>query len=352
MSIPPTPRNEQERTILRLSDPNQSYMFTREERFIWTTRYTQDIRNNIDRFYSQISQNFRRGATGVTNWIRMNRHFGIDIRKMIQDNSNQSEVQIMQYYINIENDTRMQSQLNLDGMNVDVLTEFQERFRHTRSIMADVIRNRSCRNLNYRGLKSAYEIYNRQIIPQIYTLPRGNDNPTNQNEEQLQQRITQLENDLQNCRIIRTNLEQQIGIHKELRKQLEQENTNLRQALEMVMTQSQTEFDKTAVIIEYTRQTQILQDMFLEQRRVLSQQLEQLTGINIPGSRSITQFTIALMINRIKRYFDKEEIEKIIPSEDDDIPQTHINTSQNPINLNLSGTTDEIFKQFYPKKQK
>jgi len=347
MSILPIPRNEQERTILRLSDPNQSYMFTREERFIWTTRYTQNIRDNIDRFYLQISQNFRRGATGVTNWIRMNRHFGIDIRKMIQDNPNQSETQIMQYYINIENDRRMQSQHNLDGINVDVateLTEFQERFRHTRSITADVIRNRSCRNLNYRGLKTAYETYIRQIIPQIYGLTRGNDNSTNQNEEQLRRRITQLEFDLQQCRETGRNLEQRIEIHKELRKRLEQENTNLKTALEMVMTQSRMEFDKTAIIIGYIRQTQILQEMFEEQRRVLSQQLQELTTINVPGSRSITQFTIALMINRIKRYFNDGEISELIP-------QTHINTTQEPINLNLSGTADEIFKQFYPEKQ-
>ena len=126
--------------------------------------------------------------------------------------------------------------------------------------------------------------------------------------------------------------------------QLRTENTNFRQALEMIMTQSQQEFDKTAVIIGYTRQTQILQDMFLEQRRVLSQQLEQLTGINIPGSRSMTQFTIALMVNRIKRYFDDNEISELIP-------QTRINTTQESIDLNLSGIADEIFKQFFPKKQ-
>ena len=322
MSIPQTPRNEQERTILRLSDPNQSYMFTREERFIWTTRYTQDIRNNIDRFYSQISQNFRRGATGVTNWIRMNRHFGIDIRKMIQDNSNQSEVQIMQYYINIENDTRMQSQLNLDGMNVDIATEFQERFRHIRSITADVIRNRNCRNLNYRG----------------------NDNPTNQNEEQLQRKIQQLEFDLQICRNNGTNLEQQIIIYKDLVNALKKEVTELQQALDMIMTQSQKEFDKTATIIGYERQKQILQEMLEEQRKVLSQQLQELTTINIPGTRSLTQLTITLMINRIKSYFHDNEIESIIP-------QTRINTPQKSQQLDLSGTADEIFKQFYPKEQ-
>ena len=325
MSILPTPKNEQERTILRLSDPNQSYMFTREERFIWTTRYTQNIRDNIDKFYSQTSQNFRRGAIGVTNWIRMNRHFGIDIRKMIRDNPNQSETQIIQYYINIENDTRMQSQLNLDGMNVDIateLTEFQERFRHIRSITADVIRNMNCRNLNYRG----------------------NDNPTNQNEEQLQRKIQQLEFDLQICRNNGTNLEQQIIIYKDLVNALEKEVTELQQALDMIMTQSQKEFDKTATIIGYERQKRILQEMFEEQRKVLSQQLQELTTINIPGTRSLTQLTITLMINRIKSYFHDNEIESIIP-------QTRINTPQKSQQLDLSGTADEIFKQFYPKKQ-
>jgi len=84
--------------------------------------------------------------------------------------------------------------------------------------------------------------------------------------------------------------------------------------------------------------------MFEEQRRVLSQQLQELATINIPGTRSITQLTITLMVNRIKRYFDNNEISELIP-------QTRINTTQESINLNLSGTADEIFKQFYPKKQ-
>src|SRR5439155_25634295 len=122
-----------------------------------------------------------------------------------------------------------------------------------------------------------------------------------------------------------------------------QENERLKQALEMVMTQSQLEFDKTATIIGYSRQKQILQEMFEEQLEVLSRQLNELMLINIPGVRSLTQMTIGLMINRIKRYFNNEEISEIIPQIQEDI-----NTSQVQ---DKSKTADEIFNQFYPKKQ-
>ena len=122
-----------------------------------------------------------------------------------------------------------------------------------------------------------------------------------------------------------------------------QENEKFKKTLEMINTQSQTEFDKTATIIGYERQKQILQEMFEEQRRVLSQQLQELTTINIPGTRSLTQLTIALMINRIKSYFSNDELDSINP-------QTHINTPQESQQLDLSGTADEIFKQFYLKK--
>jgi len=84
--------------------------------------------------------------------------------------------------------------------------------------------------------------------------------------------------------------------------------------------------------------------MFEEQRQVLSRQLNELTTINIPGTRSITQLTITLMINRIKTYFNNDEISEIIPQ-----TRSNINTPQKSQNLDLSGTADEIFKQFYPK---
>jgi len=122
------------------------------------------------------------------------------------------------------------------------------------------------------------------------------------------------------------------------------ENEKLKQALEMVMIQSRIEFDKTATIIGYSRQKQILQEMFEEQREVLSRQLNELMLINIPGTRSLTQMTVTLMINRIRQYFNNEEISEIIPQ-----TRSNINTPQESQNLDLSGTADEIFKQFYPK---
>ena len=112
----------------------------------------------------------------------------------------------------------------------------------------------------------------------------------------------------------------------------------------MVITQSRIEFDKTATIIGYSRQKQILQEMFEEQREVLSRQLNELMLINIPGTRSLTQMTVALMINRIRQYFNNEEISEIIPQ-----IRSNINTPQESQNLDLSRTADEIFKQFYPK---
>jgi len=139
-------------------------------------------------------------------------------------------------------------------------------------------------------------------------------------------------------------LEKDLKISRKVNLDLLQENEKFKKTLEMINTQSQTEFDKTATIIGYERQKQILQEMFEEQRRVLSQQLQELTTINIPGTRSLTQLTIALMINRIKSYFSNDELDSINP-------QTHINTPQESQQLDLSGTTDEIFKQFYPKKQ-
>ncbi len=122
---------------------------------------------------------------------------------------------------------------------------------------------------------------------------------------------------------------------------LKQENDKLKQALEMIMTQFRLEFDKTATIIGYSQQKQILQEMFNEQRQVLSRQLNKLMLINIPEVRSLTQMTIGLMINRIKRCFNNEKISEIIPQIQEDI-----NTSQVP---DKSKTADEIFKQFYPK---
>ena len=112
----------------------------------------------------------------------------------------------------------------------------------------------------------------------------------------------------------------------------------------MIMTQSRLEFDKTATIIGYSQQKQILQEMFNEQRQVLSRQLNELMLINISGTRSLTQMTVALMINRIRQYFNNEEISEIIPQ-----TRSNINTPQESQNLDLSGTADEIFKQFYSK---
>ena len=133
-------------------------------------------------------------------------------------------------------------------------------------------------------------------------------------------------------------------ISRKVNLDLLQENEKLKQALEMVITQSRIEFDKIATIIGYSRQKQILQEMFEEQRKVLSRQLNELMLINIPGTRSLTQMTVALMINRIRQYFNNEEISEIIPQ-----IRSNINTPQESQNLDLSGTADEIFKQFYPK---
>ena len=133
-------------------------------------------------------------------------------------------------------------------------------------------------------------------------------------------------------------------ISRKVNLDLLRENEKLKQALEMVMIQSRIEFDKTATIIGYSRQKQILQEMFEEQREVLSRQLNELMLINIPGTRSLTQMTVALMINRIRQYFNNEEISEIIPQ-----TQSNINTPQESQNLDLSRTADEIFKQFYPK---
>src|SRR5437868_12581372 len=133
-------------------------------------------------------------------------------------------------------------------------------------------------------------------------------------------------------------------ISRKVNLDLLQENEKLKQALEMVMTQSRIEFDKTATIIGYSQQKQILQEMFNEQRQVLSRQLNELMLINIPGTRSLTQMTVALMINRIRQYFNNEEISEIIPQ-----TRSNINTPQESQNLDLSGTADEIFKQFYSK---
>ena len=133
-------------------------------------------------------------------------------------------------------------------------------------------------------------------------------------------------------------------ISRKVNLDLLRENEKLKQVLEMVMTQSRIEFDKTAIIIGYSRQKQILQEMFNEQRQVLSRQLNELMLINIPGTRSLTQMTVALMINRIRQYFNNEEISEIIPQ-----TRSNINTPQESQNLDLSGTADEIFRQFYPK---
>jgi len=136
----------------------------------------------------------------------------------------------------------------------------------------------------------------------------------------------------------------QLSRLQEENNRLKQENDKLKQALEMIMTQSRLEFDKTATIIGYSQQKQILQEMFNEQRQVLSRQLNELMLINIPGTRSLTQMTVALMINRIRQYFNNEEIFEIIPQ-----TRSNINTPQESQNLDLSRTADEIFKQFYPK---
>ena len=133
-------------------------------------------------------------------------------------------------------------------------------------------------------------------------------------------------------------------ISRKVNLDLLRENEKLKQALEMVITQSRIEFDKTATIIGYSRQKQILQEMFNEQRQVLSRQLNELMLINIPGTRSLTQMTVALMINRIRQYFNNEEISEIIPQ-----IRSNINTPQESQNLDLSRTADEVFRQFYPK---
>jgi len=133
-------------------------------------------------------------------------------------------------------------------------------------------------------------------------------------------------------------------ISRKVNLDLLRENEKLKQALEMVITQSRIEFDKTATIIGYSQQKQILQEMFNEQRQVLSRQLNELMLINISGTRSLTQMTVALMINRIRQYFNNEEISEIIPQ-----TRSNINTPQESQNLDLSGTADEIFKQFYSK---
>ena len=132
-------------------------------------------------------------------------------------------------------------------------------------------------------------------------------------------------------------------ISRKVNLDLLRENEKLKQALEMVITQSRIEFDKTATIIGYSRQKQILQEMFEEQCEVLSRQLNELMLINIPGTRSLTQMTVALMINRIRQYFNNEEISEIIPQ-----TRSNINTPQESQNLDLSETADEIFKQSYP----
>ena len=69
-------------------------------------------------------------------------------------------------------------------------------------------------------------------------------------------------------------------ISRKVNLDLLRENEKLKQALEMVITQSRIEFDKTATIIGYSRQKQILQEMFEEQREVLSRQLTRSTIIN------------------------------------------------------------------------
>src|SRR5206468_12206919 len=130
-------------------------------------------------------------------------------------------------------------------------------------------------------------------------------------------------------------------ISRKVNLDLLRENEKLKQALEMVITQYRIEFDKTATIIGYSRQKQILQEMFEEQREVLSRQLNELMLINIPGVRSLTQMTIGLMINRIRRYFNNEEISEIIPQIQEDI-----NTSQVP---DKSKTADEISNNFILK---
>ena len=64
-------------------------------------------------------------------------------------------------------------------------------------------------------------------------------------------------------------LEKDLEISRKINLDSLQENEKLKQALKMVMTQSRIEFDKTATIIGYSRQKQILQEMFEEQRTPL-----------------------------------------------------------------------------------
>ena len=61
--------------------------------------------------------------------------------------------------------------------------------------------------------------------------------------------------------------------------ELQGENKRLKQALEMVLSQSRIEFDLTAQIIGYTRTKQILGEMFIEQRQHLSNQLQELSQL-------------------------------------------------------------------------
>ena len=121
---------------------------------------------------------------------------------------------------------------------------------------------------------------------------------------------------------------------------LRNENERLKQALEMIMTQSQTEFDLTAQIIGYTRTKQILGEMFIEQRQHLSNQLQELSQLGQPHGRSFPiENNINKAIQRIRQRLQESELEEFVDT------STRITE---PIKLNLENqTTEDIYKQFF-----
>ena len=122
--------------------------------------------------------------------------------------------------------------------------------------------------------------------------------------------------------------------------ELQGENKRLKQALEMVLSQSRIEFDLTAQIIGYTRTKQILGEMFIEQRQHLSNQLQELSQLGQPRGRSFPiENNTSIVIQRIKTRLQESEIEEFVDT------STRITE---PIQLNLENQiTENIYKQFF-----
>jgi len=122
--------------------------------------------------------------------------------------------------------------------------------------------------------------------------------------------------------------------------ELQGENKRLKQALEMVLSQSRIEFDLTAQIIGYTRTKQILGEMFVEQRQHLSNQIQELTQLGQPQGRSFPiENNTNKAIQRIRQRLQESELEKFVDA------STRITE---PIQLNLENqTTEDIYKQFF-----